>query len=496
MTFRNQDRFPLRRPLFSRFGLACGWALLAAAFGANPAEGQNVVRGYAAPLPSYYGGYYIPAAAPIQVARPVMPAGYPGVTAYYGNSTYAVQPVRYVQSAAIPGGGSYSLSYGSLPAYGVAGGNPGQPVVAARPVYAYRPTYAAPVVYYRPTTAYQPVMVYQPAAGVAQTCGYAPQPQSCCQTSCAPRNCGILARLFPRLFGGGSSCNTTCYSSGCAPAACVPAGCGATPYYPGVAGPPVIPTVPAPGTPIQGLPGSRTIIPGNTIPSIPSAPPPVRGPAPGVTIPSPPLRDPANTIPSLNTPPGGFNPVPPATGGFNPAPNPGGFNPAPLNPGGFNPGTAPFNPTPGPVAPPTNPGGFNQNLFAPQSDPYQNPPPAGGSIFGSGYTPRPAPSTAPNSRIAEPGLKAPAGVRPFTDPEAPRRNENRAPQLLDPRDRTALHTGQFTVVPAVWPSRDNRGSSTHAASQQEAAYQVPSVQFDRPAPQRVLDDSGWEAAGR
>lgn len=493
MKFRKHDLLSHRRTNRGHFRLWSGLAVLAAALIANTGQAQNVMRGYAAPLPSYYGGYYTPAMAPVQDARPLVQANYAGVTAYYGGSSYAVQPARYVQSAAIPGGGSYSVSYGSLPAYGVAGGNPGQPVVAARPVYAYRPVYAAPVVYYRPTTAYQPVMVYQPAAAAAQSCCYGPQPQGGCQTSCAPRNCGILARLFPRLFGGGSSCNTTCYSSGCAPVACAPAGCGATPYYPGVVGPPVIPTVPAPGTPIQGLPGTRTIIPGNTIPTIPAAPPPVRGPAPGVTIPSPPLRDPANTIPSLNTPPGGFNPAPAAPGGFNPVPNPGTFNPGPANPGGFNPGTAPFNPNP--VAPPTNPGGFNQNLYAPQLDPYQNPPQTGGSIFGSGYTPRPTSSVTPNGRIAEPGLKAPAGVRPFTDPEGPRRNENRAPQLLDPRDRTALFSGQFAVVPAVWPSRDHRGSTT-AAEQSATEPTARSVGFDRPTPQPVLDDSGWEAVGR
>ncbi len=454
-------------------------ALTALACGAAPAFAQTVIRGT---VPGWPGNtaYYAPQTAyryaPIQAA-PVVQAQYapqPNV-AYYAPSSAA--RIAY----AVPAAGSYQISY--------AGANqPGTATTAyyggyAPPVQrvAYMPAYSQPVYSPQPVTYYR---VYQPTAvAPATTCGYA----ATCQTSSCQSSCSSgwsIWRPFAWMWRGCGS------SSCCKPQTCNYGGCGqpaAAPYYVAPPTVPVIPTVPAPSAPFRS-----TITPGTT--TIPA--PATRSGPPGGTIIN---SAPADTQPRLPAAPLG-NP-----GGFNPAPG-GSFNPAPAPGGGFNPAPAPggFNPTPGRL-----PDGSLDERFRPQlNDPYSQPaptnesplmlaPPApsgsqiGGSpISGNGnYNQRTnlIPQNG-NNTISEPGfIGPPSSVQPLRDPHGDERiqqNNNRAPQLITPGDRTAANGQRWGVIPAVWPVK---------AAEVQAVSKVSEPLTPVVAPTQ-LDDGGWKSA--
>lgn len=449
--------------------------LTAAVCCGTPAVAQNVIRGTAPGWPgntAYYAPQTVYQYAPAQAA-PVVRAQYAPqpTTAYYAPASAA--RIAY----AVPAAGSYQISYAGANQPGTATaayyGGYAPPVqrVAYMPqqVY-YAPQAAAPVTYYR---------VYQPApvAAAPQTCGYAATTcqTSSCQTSSCGSGCGWSPwRPFAWLWrGSSSSCckpQQTCNYGGCGQPA-------AAPYYvvpPTTA--PVIPTVPAPiGSPFRS---------GTTI-----SPPPTRSGPPGGTIIN---SAPADGRPALA--PGSFGAPPAGTFG---APAPGGFAPAPAP--GFNPPT-----TPGVL-----PDGTRDERFRPSlSDPYSQPaptnnsplmlaPPAasgaqiGGSpISGNGnYNERTnlIPQNRPNT-ISEPGfISPPSSVQPLNDPHGDERiqqNNNRAPQLITPGDRTAANGQRWGVIPAVWPVKAAEVQPVSKVSEPLTPVVAPTQ----------LDDGGWKSA--
>jgi hypothetical protein len=116
-------------------------------------------------------------------------------------------------------------------------------------------------------------------------------------------------------------------------------------------------------------------------------------------------------------------------------------------------------------------------------------------------------------RFAPPGNTIPDGVRVVPDPErAGEAPVNRAPQLLDPHDRSAAAASldRWAVVPAVWPTK--RASHAAAARVIEAqpsrnlnertdfattSSHVPSrpglTTVERTAVTESWDDSGWSS---
>ncbi len=230
----------------------------------------------------------------------------------------------------------------------------------------------------------------------------------------------------------------------------------------------------------------------------PTGNPLIRSPlmTPGTTIPAPATRtgpvittEPANTRPALPfgssvSPPPVTTPLSPGSSGFS-TPVPSGPAPAPFNPGNFGPPapgafrpviedpyTQPLNGVPSTTAPP---------MLAP-------PAPSGSQIMGSGYSQDRTQLAPQNQRptINEPGfVTPPSTVQPLRDPHGDERiqNNNRAPQLLTPGDRTAGNAHRWAVIPAVWPVKN--------AEVQPAAKNVEPL-VPVAAPQ--LDDSGWKSA--
>lgn len=448
--------------------------------GGPAALAQNVIRGTAPGWPgntAYYAPQTVYQYAPPQPA-PVVQAQYapqPAVTAYYAPASSA--RIAY----AVPAAGSYQISY--------AGANqPGATTTAyyggySAPVQriAYMPqqVYYAPQQAVAPVTYYRPVIAYQPAPGAVavapQTCGYAATCQtSSCTSSCGSSSCWSPWRPFAWLWGNNNSC--------CKPQTCNYGGCGApaaAPYYVAPVAP-VIPTAPAPAV---GTPFRSTII------------------GPGTTIPSPGTRSgPAGTI--INTEPANIRPALP----------PGTITSPPVNPG-FGGGLAPGG-VPGGVPGTGGEVPFDQRFRPQLTDPYSQPAPAigvpsssapqppmiappaasnqqfGSQVIGSGYRNERAnlvPENQPNA-ISEPGfISPPSSVQPLRDPHGDERNQqnnNRAPQLITPGDRTASANQRWAVTPAVWPVQP--GGSQPAAATSETL--VPVV-----APAQ-LDDSGWKSA--
>jgi hypothetical protein len=82
-------------------------------------------------------------------------------------------------------------------------------------------------------------------------------------------------------------------------------------------------------------------------------------------------------------------------------------------------------------------------------------------------------------------------VQPVPDPEVhqPAKTINRAPQLLDPRDKSARRTSsdvRWAVVPAVWPKK----------AALEPRYEHRSLTAPTSAPAinpADYDDGGWKA---
>ncbi len=476
-----------------------------AAYGRSPTMYRPVSNGGYAPAG---GGYYAPTTAnyaPAQYApAQYAPANYVPTTANYAPAnSYAVSP------AGISSAGSEATAYF------------GQPTALnyVPPRYAYRPAYAqVPVYMYRPVTA------YQPGTGQPVTCMQA----STCNTNvCQPQRTRCFSILNPfTWFSRRPSCGTSgCGTSACgAPttAYCGTAACGqAQPYYPTQ---PVVPVVPV----YPSSPG----IPANTIPSLP------RGflPPAGTTIPPPPtvspgtrgiITTPAETRPSLAPGGGTFTPNPGSFG----APPAGSVTPLPgttipLQPGGsFQ--TAP---------PPAQPGGFGPGSFgtgtnyAPATDPYSasmTPAMSRGettsgttpsqergaphSVFGSGYRNGSEANTdatrpeASDGVIRAPGMPAlPPSVRTVPDLDEPPvpRPASAAPQLLDPRDKTANRDRRWGVVPAQWPTKERASGqlsqrpvaprSAHETYEASGLSKSPYASEGRNSAR--YDDGGWKAA--
>lgn len=453
--------------------------------GGAPAAVRYVPVNAAYSNPAYFAAYRnVPAAA----RAPVAVGYYPATTANYAPAAgyYAPTTANYAPN----------YGYAVSPAGSASAGSEAS-VAYAQPMamnyvpqrVAYRPAYAAvPVYAYRPVTAYDPILAqpnscYQPAP--APTC------QTQCQPQCQPQCRGLLSRLNPfnwfRRSCGTSGCGsapqpTTAYcTSGCAPVST----CGQQPYYPTT---PVVPYVPGP---IMTSPPIYT----NPLPSgpIPSA---------GPRVPSPPTRVPgfvpADGRPSL-TPGSTFVPgttiTPGPTTTFPTAPG-GSFTPT--APGGSFP-TAPSG-APGSFGPSSNfPSGTN---YSPATDPYgsTNGTSATGTVVGSGFrsgnTPARGESTGSTSnggliRAPGAGTGLPPGVTivPDLDIKESPRPTNRAPQLIDPRDKSARATDpRWAVVPAVWATKQNGQPNQQVrtvAASQPVSFQPQAADYD---------DGGWQSA--
>jgi hypothetical protein len=476
---------------------------------------------YANPL--YYAAYGRTAGAPVMTTGYApgyaAPAGYAAPTSvnYAPANSYSVTPAGL-------GGGSEGMAY-----YGQS-----TALNYVPPRFAYRTTYAAvPVYAYRPMTAYDPVV------GQPTTC-LQPATTSTCQPQ--RQSCSSWWNPFT-WFSRGSCRGGGCGGCGAPPAATTAYCCGSSscgqPYYPVQPMTPVVPVVPAPAITTPGVPM-------NVIPAFPSG----RVPAATPTIPPTPTRipggfgttlAPADQAPRL-TP--GIIPTTPAPGGTYLAPSTGGAYVAP--PPGTTIAPAPGGITPLPSAvPPTSPpggsfptapavpstGGFGTGGFGtganypPAIDPYvstnsvapMTPPAApskGGaavnekasepahSVFGSGYRANSSSrgdsrqSTDNSGPIRSPELRPalPPNVRTVPDLDTPAvpPADNRAPQLLSPRDKTALNAGsKWAVVPAVWPS------PPIAQARQLSERPVVATKAFAPAAERNAadyDDRGWKSA--
>ena len=449
--------------------------------------------------PGYFGAYNV---APVTAQRPVTAAYYaPQYSQQYAQQYYSQQyaPQYYSQQYAPqysqPGTTAYyapaQAQYGAANSYSVspAGGSTagaeayshyGQPTTVnyVPPRFTYRTNYAAvPVYMYRPVTA------YQPGTGQPVTCL-----QPVTTTQCQPQRARTHSWFSHSWFNWGRS---SCGSGGCgAPppttAYCQPATtcnypqpCG-QPYYPTQPGI-VIPAVPAqPGTIYTPLPPA-----GSTVP-----PPPTRiVPGPGGSF------SPADTRPSLSPPAG--------SGGFVPRPSPTIVSP-PAGSGSFStdPSATPGGTiVPSPATPLFNPG--TGSGYAPVTDPYSN---SSTSI---------APIRAPQLRAeaSQPTIQEPAGpklapgVQTVPDPEAHQapRPINRAPQLIDPRDKTAQATKiergdqRWAVVPAVWPKSETAVAPAPAESPYRVYQERSLDDSQRTTAKPVVnpadyDDSGWASS--
>lgn len=472
--------------------------------------------------PTYYAA---PQAPVVQTYRPVS-GGYAQQTYYRGaaqpayqyQSGYGVAPVAYTSSQPIAAYRPQTQGYAiSTSGFGTPGaeashlyGQP-TPINYTPPQYYYRSTYAQVPVY-----AYRPVTVYQGAMAQPTTC-LQPAPTTCLQPTTTSQcqqqrqRCGFFPWLSNLFCPKKSSCApppTACgYSGNCSVGYCpapVASGCGQQPYYPAT---PVIPT--QPGNVIPARPGFVPA-PTTTYPA----------PAPGnifssPTVPPPPTRTPggsfvpADSAPSLRgtTTNPGVAPPPAPPSSF---PAPGTTFPAPGTGTNYPPVTDPY------VQPSS---GVTEPEFR-SSVPTTQESSTGGSrgssrypSFGSGSPrsqatirsqPAPSgPSLAPAHGNAPAGPSSPA-IRTVPDPDATAPASG-APQLLDPRDQTALRDPRWQVVPAVY----GRPSDTRSASmRQTMSYEVPASSSNvtigvptqsvaTPAPavdNTVWDDSGWKSA--
>jgi hypothetical protein len=507
-------------------GMPAGWPLTNAGVAAVP-----VTAGYApaAAGGQAYGLYYAnrPSyAAPLAyyATRPVQPttAGY--ITPTVGMApSYA--PVNYTQPVqtfyAPPAYGAapvtaYSpVAAATAPAYGVAP-PPGTMLQQQRVTYGtagaigfappampvhYRAYYApaaGAVTYYRPVTVYQPV-TGQPvtclqAVAAPTTCGMAPTtcgtapcaPATCGSSGCGSswwRNCGLFNWFCNRCSG--NSC-TTGY---CGTSSCAPTGCGQQPYYP------VVPVNPIPSTPIITQPA----IP--VVPAPSTTNPIIRTP----TVPPPPTRIPMTGVPADSAPslaPGSL----PSTGStiIRPSPSttivPGATTPGTIT----TPGTTIVPGTTSPYIPPTG--------STPATE-YYPPAPAEGSRFDSNRFSPPSIENGESQgslRFSPPANQPPGGVKVIPDPEAPSvyKPTNRAPQLINPQDRSAAAIDyRWAVVPAVWPTKQVArvsppneqpqagGRVVHVAHPNNSRQLDERTNFTPTSafvPQTAeLDDSGW-----
>jgi hypothetical protein len=519
--------------LVMRFRLPSMLMLLAAAATAPEALGADY-RGMSAGWPVYANGYYAagypsqPAAAPAYyVARPVATAQaasqgrtgvmYMPVRAAYANPTYfaaygrspvAYQPVTTAGYA--PAAGYYTParayyapvtanyapanSYAVTPAGMSSAGSEaaaylGQPTQLnyVPPRFAYRTTYSAVPVY-----AYRPVTTYQPITAQPVTCL---QASTACQPMCQ-RQRSWFSWLHPSNWfsGHGSRCGAPPTTAYCGTAA---SQCG-QPYYPVQ---PVIPVVPAPAVTVPS-----TTLPPNFIPAQPRG---IVVPPAGTTIPPPPTVTPGTRVIAPGALPADLQPRLPA--GTTITPIPGGT----LAPGATIPSLPPTTVPGGSFgAPPTTlpPGSFGTGTnYPPASDPYSPAlTPAGGgaspvqapteksvpphNVFGSGY--RSSSQTGEEQVIRAPELRPamPPSVQTVPDIDAaspPPQPTNAAPQLLNPRDKTAGVDHRWAVVPAVWPR--GVGSGHQNATREVKLPPAASGYTPQPNP-ADYDDRGWRSA--
>lgn len=406
----------------------------AAAYGAAPAYSQSYSASYAQPYAQQYAQQY-----PQQYAQQ------PATTAYYGPATaayYAPAPATYapLQAYRVTPAGGASAGAEAYAGYG-------QPTAInyVPPRFAYRTSYApVPVYMYRPVTVYDPVTA-QPV-----TC-LQPATVTGCQTQrhrwfshgwfswLKHGRCG--AAPAPAAVPLAAPTVTYCAGGNCQ----VP--CGQQPYYPAQPGV-IIPTIPAPAT----------TAPPTIITPIPSSPAGPTVPPPGTRFPT----SPADIPPSLN--PGGRI-IPPTTPGSTPL--------FPVDPSGVPTGS-----------------GLGGASYRAGADPYANT-----GLTGPVLKP-PTTTSAPLSSPVRPPTTAPAfnpGIQPVPDPAAarPARPVNRAPQLLDPRDKTATPGDQrWGVVPAVWPT-NGRSAARATGPSPYRVYQERSLNTSAVNPAEY-DDSGWE----
>ena len=475
-----------------------------------PAAGQyGAIRGLSGAPPAYYNGYYnagyAPAAAPAYVGYGAPAAGYyaPPTAGYYAPAYGAGYAPAYGA-----GGGYYAAPRGVVAGYAPPAANYAAPYGVQTAYYpapsGYANYYAAPAAYaattpaYRisyPAADYNARSAYQPAppAGFpAQTYAYVPrpaqqvvlyrvtvldpvtnQPVNClqpvaptpaCGSSCSSSGC----RLFSWFRRGG--CNSGgCTTNYCAPTTCgtsnAVGGCGAAavPYYnnvvpvnPPIGGVPVQPVQPfTPVNPVSPAnPGAVRIIPrprtflgeDTTVP-----PPGTRVITPGSNLPN-------NTIPGTTFPGGSAIP-----GGTAPADTRPSLQNIPDPPNSFNSGSG---------------ASFRRDTLRPR----------GGDSRPSDTVILNTPSNSLNRSPAR------ATVKPVPDPAGhnrPNPKGGSAPQLLDPRDRTALrHSGGVDVVPAVWP----RSGEIATVSRRSEIRPAAAIQETSPPQVETWDDSGWSSA--
>lgn len=511
-------------------GMTAGWpsyanGYYAANYPANYAAGpayyvaRPVAAGYAAPAtgamyrpvqatyanPAYFAAY---GRSPVAY-RPVSAAGYaPAAGGYYAPTTayYAPVTANYAPS------NSYAVSPAGLGSAGSeAAAYFGQPTPLnyVPPQFSYRPTYAAvPVYMYRPVTTYNPVTA---------------QPQTCLQAStsntCQPTRtrCGSWLNPF-NWFSRGSSCG----SGGCGPApttAYCGTGCGQQPYYPAQPMTPVVPVVPAPVTaapantfpifprtiqsqptvppPPTVAPGTRTII--NPVnPGVPADFQPSLAPRTTTPLPSSVTPLPSTTIPG-GTAPGGSFPTAPGTT------QPGGFGAPSFGTGtNYAPATDPYAAS-SPMTP-ANGGARNSNI---EKEKEKEP---AHSVFGSGYRGQTPAAAAPSRStgndiqvIRAPDLAPalPPNVQTVPDLDAPQTPKpvNSAPQLLNPRDKTASRDSRWAVVPAKWPQRQTASNQLRDRPVVQTKSHQPSVSaapakspYLQPVSAPKYDDGGWKSA--
>lgn len=496
--------------------------------GVAPSQAQNY-RGMSPGWPNHSNGYYAAYqpygfTQPQIVARPMIPvvpvtaayanpayygaysAGYRGTVApvnYGGQQTYAQQPTATYYA---PPAAQYAPQYAPQQSYAVspagssyAGGEAatyyGQPtrVNYVPPQVSYRPAYAQVPVY-----AYRPVTTYYAGSMQQTTCQQPVAPVTSCQPTTS-RCGGLLSWLNPfnhrwlkhNWFGGGgcgSPPPTTAYCG--QPVAPTTAYCGQT--Y-------AAPTVAACGATTSGCGQPYYPAPANVIPLVPSTPgtiitpaqPSIRSPIIGTpTVPSPPTRFPSTGVPADSPPSLGPGTI------ITPAPGSGSF---PTGSGSTTPGSTPGGSfgTGGSFGSGTN--------YAPATDPYTG---SSGSFSTSGASATRStrremtePTASSDGVIRAPASapKLPPGVQTIPDPDAktPRAND-RAPQLLDPRDKMATRRvdSRWAVVPAVWPEKSSATSPyTQPLAQSDATprgYQ-PVSRFEPAAADAAYDDSGWRS---
>jgi hypothetical protein len=126
-------------------------------------------------------------------------------------------------------------------------------------------------------------------------------------------------------------------------------------------------------------------------------------------------------------------------------------------------------------------------------------------VFGSGY--RGNRSSASDSQVIRApdlGPALPPSVETVPDLDAPQtpRPVNSAPQLLDPRDKTATRDSRWAVVPAQWPKKElaprqlsERPVVVTKAYESRNVVATAASPYNSSQPNPAdYDDRGWKSA--